>query len=74
FDNEKTWSDADIYYSGGKMAWSLWKTNWMPQAPGDHVLVARATDGEGDIQEWEEDRGWFSGVTGLHKILLHVSA
>ena len=74
FDDEKTWSDAEIYYSGGKMAWSLWKTNWMPQGPGDHVLVARATDGEGDVQEWEEDRGWFSGVTGLHKILLHVNA
>jgi DMSO/TMAO reductase YedYZ molybdopterin-dependent catalytic subunit len=74
FDNEKTWSDAEIYYSGGKMAWSLWKINWMPQLPSDHVLVARATDGEGDVQEWEEDRGWFSGVTGLHKILLHVGA
>ena len=73
FDDEKTWSDAEIYYSGGKMAWSLWKINWMPQAPGDHVVVVRATDGEGDVQEWEEDRGWFSGVTGLHKILLHVS-
>jgi hypothetical protein len=73
FDDEKTWSDAEIYYSGGKMAWSLWKTNWMPQAPGDHVLVARATDGEGDVQEWEEDRGWFSGVTGLHKIVVHVA-
>ncbi len=74
FDDEKTWSDAEIYYSGGKMAWSLWKTSWMPQAPGDHVLVARATDGEGDVQEWEEDRGWFSGATGLHKILVHVTA
>jgi DMSO/TMAO reductase YedYZ molybdopterin-dependent catalytic subunit len=73
FDDEKTWSDAEIYYSGGEMAWSLWKTNWMPQAPGDHVVVARATDGEGDVQEWEEDRGWFSGVTGLHKIVVHVA-
>jgi hypothetical protein len=33
------------------------------------VLIPTARD----VQEWEEDRGWFSGVTGLHKILLHVS-
>jgi len=36
--------------------------------------VVRATDGEGDVQEWDEDRGWFSGVTGFHKIAVHVTA
>jgi DMSO/TMAO reductase YedYZ molybdopterin-dependent catalytic subunit len=74
FDDEKSWRDADIYYNGGDLAWALWKTEWRPDNPGDYTLVVRATDGEGEIQKWEEDRGWFSGVTGLHKILVHVTA
>jgi DMSO/TMAO reductase YedYZ molybdopterin-dependent catalytic subunit len=76
FDDEKSWRDAEIYYSGGNLAWSLWKARdgWMPDALGDYVLVVRATDGQGAVQKWEEDRGWFSGVTGFHKIVVHVAA
>src|SRR6266498_10529 len=74
FDDGKSWRDAEIYYAGGDLAWSLWKTDWTPDAPGDYTLVVRATDGEGDVQEWEEDRSPFSGATGFHKILVHVAA
>jgi DMSO/TMAO reductase YedYZ molybdopterin-dependent catalytic subunit len=74
FDDGKTWNDAAIYYTGCNLAWSLWKTDWMPEQPGDYTLVVRATDGEGDVQEWEEDRSPFSGVTGFHKIVVHVTA
>ncbi len=76
FDDGETWDDADIYYSGGNLAWSLWSLHdgWMPDEPNDHTIVVRATDGEGDAQEWEEDRSPFSGVTGLHKITVHIVA
>lgn len=74
FDDGQTWSDAEIYYSGGNLAWSLWKAPWTPTATGDYALVVRATDGEGDVQEWEEDRGPFSGVSGLHRINVRVTA
>ena len=73
FDDGKSWRDAEIYYAGGDLAWSLWKTEWRPDAVGDYVLVVRATDGEGDAQEWEEDRSFFSGVTGFHKIVVRVA-
>jgi hypothetical protein len=46
----------------------------MPDKPGDHTIVVRATDGEGDVQEWESDRSPFSGVTGFHKIVVHITA
>jgi hypothetical protein len=46
----------------------------MPDEPDDYTLVVRATDGEGDVQEWEEDRSPFSGVTGFHKIVVHITA
>ncbi len=74
FDDGKSWREADIYYTGGDLAWSLWKAEWTPGAAGDYVFVVRATDGEDDVQEWEEDRSFFSGVTGFHKILVHVTA
>src|SRR5256884_3520341 len=73
FDDGKSWRDAEIYYAGGDLAWSLWKAEWTPDAAADHVFVVRATDGEGDVQEWEEDRRFFSGVTGFHKIVVHVT-
>ena len=73
-DDGKSWSDTEIYYSGGDLAWSLWKTQWTPVATGDYALLVRATDGEGDVQEWEEDRGPFSGVSGLHRINVRVTA
>jgi DMSO/TMAO reductase YedYZ molybdopterin-dependent catalytic subunit len=74
FDDGQTWGDAEIHYFGGDLAWSLWKSQWTPVVAGDYALVVRATDGEGDVQEWEEDRGPFSGVSGLHKINVRVTA
>lgn len=73
FDGE-TWNDAEIYYSGGKLGWSLWKTQWTPAAAGDYMVVVRATDGEGHVQEWKSDRGPFSGVAGLHYITVRITA
>ena len=73
FDGQ-TWNDAEIYYSGGKLGWSLWKTQWTPAAAGDYMIVVRATDGEGHVQEWKSDRGPFSGVAGLHYITVQITA
>jgi DMSO/TMAO reductase YedYZ molybdopterin-dependent catalytic subunit len=72
-DDGKTWNEAKIYYSGGDLAWSLWSYKWEPEHEGDYIVVVRATDGEGDVQEWEEERSPFSGLTGFHKILVHVA-
>lgn len=76
YDDGKTWDDADIYYAGGELAWSLWSAHggWMPNEPGDYTIIVRATDGEGEVQAWEPERSPFSGATGLHKIVVHVTA
>ena len=74
FDGGKIWNDAEIYYAGNRLAWSLWKTQWTPTALGDHMVVVRATDGEGGVQTWESDRGPFSGIAGLHYITVQVTA
>jgi DMSO/TMAO reductase YedYZ molybdopterin-dependent catalytic subunit len=76
FDDGNTWDDADIYYAGGDLAWSLWSAHdgWTPAAPGDYTVVVRATDAEGAVQDWEPDRSPFSGATGFHKIVVHIAA
>jgi len=76
FDDGESWDQADIYYAGGDQAWSLWNAHegWMPEAPGEYTIVVRATDGEGAVQEWEEDRSPYSGVTGFHKVTVYVTA
>ena len=73
-DDGETWIDAKIHYPGTRLSWALWSYDWQPDGPDDYTLVVRATDGEGEVQEWEEDRGPFSGVTGFHKIAVHVTA
>jgi DMSO/TMAO reductase YedYZ molybdopterin-dependent catalytic subunit len=73
-DDGETWTDARIYYPGTKLSWALWSYDWQPDGPDDYTLVVRATDGEGAVQEWEEDRNPFSGVTGFHKIVVRVTA
>jgi len=34
----------------------------------------RATDGECKVQELEEDRAFTSGITGFHKVIVHIVA
>jgi DMSO/TMAO reductase YedYZ molybdopterin-dependent catalytic subunit len=73
-DDGETWTDANIHYAGTKLTWALWTHDWRPDGPDDYTLVVRGTDGEGEVQEWEEDRSPYSGVTGFHKIVVHVTA
>ena len=74
FDDGKTWNESKIYYPGTKLSWALWSYDWQPNQAGDYTLVARATDGTGKVQEIDWNRSFFSGVTGFHKISVHVIA
>jgi len=73
-DGGETWDDAKIDYPGTKLTWVLWSYDWRPDEADDYTLVVRATDGEGKVQAYEEDRGWFSGVTGFHQIVVHIAS
>ncbi len=73
-DDGETWTDAKIIYPGTKLTWALWSYDWKPDSADDYTLVVRATDGEGAVQEWEEDRSPYSGATGFHKIVVHVTS
>src|SRR6478672_8414189 len=73
FDDGGTWQDAKLDYPGTKLTWALWSYVWHAPGLGNYTLVVRATDGEGAVQEWDEDRPFKSGTTGFHKIVVHVA-
>ncbi len=73
-DDGASWSDAKIDYPGTRLTWALWSHAWRPEGPRDYVLVARATNQDGQLQTWDENRPFKSGPTGFHKIAVHISA
>ncbi|HYJ06880.1 MAG TPA: molybdopterin-dependent oxidoreductase [Chthoniobacterales bacterium] len=73
FDDGGNWQEAKLDYPGTKLSWTLWSYDWRPPGPDNYTLVVRATDGEGAVQEWDEDRPFKSGTTGFHKITVYVT-
>jgi DMSO/TMAO reductase YedYZ molybdopterin-dependent catalytic subunit len=73
-DDGKNWDDAIIIYPGTKLTWALWKYDWKPAEADDYVLVVRATDGNGDVQKFEPNREFTSGITGFHRVAVHIMA
>lgn len=74
FDDGAAWQEAKLDYPGTKLTWALWSYDWRPAEPDNYTLVVRATDGEGAVQELDEDRPFKSGTTGFHKIVVYVTA
>jgi len=74
FDDGKNWVETKLDYPGTKLTWALWSCEWRPEQPGDYSLVVRATDGQDKLQEYDEHRPFKSGVTGFHKIAVHIMA
>ena len=73
FDDAATWQEAKLDYPGTKLTWALWSYDWRPAGPNNYTLVVRATDGEGVVQELDEERPFKSGTTGFHKITVYVT-
>ena len=71
-DDGNTWAEARLDYPGTRLSWALWSFDWRPP-PGDYTLVVRATNGDGQVQTWDEKRPFKSGPSGFHKIVVHVA-
>lgn len=49
-DGERSWADAVLEPPPGRHTWRRWRYAWAAPAPGRYRLVARATDGDGQVQ------------------------
>jgi sulfite oxidase len=49
-DEGRTWQAAALGADFARYAWRRWEFLWQPPAPGDYVLMSRATDSAGRTQ------------------------
>lgn len=56
-DGGQTWQQADITYNGDRWGWQLWRRSVVLPA-GEHELIARATDADGNVQPQSLNQVW----------------
>lgn len=74
-DGGATWRDARLGEAEGAYACVPWSLAWSPARPGRHELVARATDGAGNVQPLESvwnELGYGNNV--VHRVTVEVAA
>jgi DMSO/TMAO reductase YedYZ molybdopterin-dependent catalytic subunit len=54
-DGGRSWNEAALNGDATENAWRLWEFEWATPAPGNYILMARATDSRGRIQPTERD-------------------
>ncbi len=63
-DGGKTWTRAMLKPPASRLSWVLWAYEWVPQNPGQYIVYARATDGDGQLQTADVSYSYPSGATG----------
>jgi DMSO/TMAO reductase YedYZ molybdopterin-dependent catalytic subunit len=61
-DGGHTWSEAQLLDPAQRYAWRRWNLDWTTPAPGRYVLLARATDADGNVQAHAHDPNYGSYV------------
>jgi DMSO/TMAO reductase YedYZ molybdopterin-dependent catalytic subunit len=64
-DGGQRWQTARIDYPGTDLTWAFWSFDWQPSQPGDYLLVARATDRQGQVQDSQYRDTAPQGATGF---------
>jgi len=54
-DSGRLWGEATLNSEATENAWRLWGFEWQTPAPGNYILMARATDSRGRMQPMEHD-------------------
>src|SRR6266567_999807 len=71
-DGGSTWHVATLEPPLSQDTWVLWTWQWMPSLPGKYRLVARATDGTGEVQTSRMQITVPNGSTGYHQVTVEV--
>jgi DMSO/TMAO reductase YedYZ molybdopterin-dependent catalytic subunit len=70
-DGGRTWADCELEPEGGPigpLTWRRWRTSLRIDRVGDYNLVARATDGRGELQTSVVNPQLPSGATGWPQV------
>ena len=72
FDNGRTWQEAQLKNPLSNRTWALWAYEWTPPGTGSFEVIARATDGTGEVQTSNSTPTFPNGATGYAMIPLQV--
>jgi DMSO/TMAO reductase YedYZ molybdopterin-dependent catalytic subunit len=72
-DGGNSWNDATLKKPLSPYSWTLWAYEWTPITKGSHVIVVRATDGTGNLQDSVAVQPFPDGATGYHTVQVTVS-
>ncbi len=53
--DDGSWQLAMLDASNSQYSWKLFTYSWQGATPGEHILVSRATDANGQVQSTEAD-------------------
>ena len=73
FDNGRTWQAAELKKPLSNLTWALWAYEWKPSGAGEYQIVARATDGGGQVQTSAVAGTFPNGATGYVSALVQVT-
>ena len=71
-DNGTTWNQAKLDPPLSQDSWVLWTWQWMPSFTGKYTIVARATDGTGQLQTSQKQGTVPHAATGYHSVVVQV--
>ena len=71
-DGGISWNAAKLDPPLSQDTWVLWTWQWMPILPGTYTIVARATDGTGQVQTSQKQGTVPGGATGYHTVMVQL--
>ena len=71
-DNGASWQRATLKRPYSNLTWVLWELPWTP-TPGNHTIIVRAIDLEGNVQNPNPAPPLPNGSSGYHTISVSVS-
>jgi DMSO/TMAO reductase YedYZ molybdopterin-dependent catalytic subunit len=72
-DGGNTWDIAQLKTPKSPYSWVLWAYMWTPTTSGTRTIIARATDGTGQLQDSSANQPFPNGATGYNSIQVDVS-
>jgi len=72
-DSGQTWLRATLKQPLSNLTYVLWELAWQPTKAGTYIVIARAIDLAGNVQDPNEEPPLPNGSSGYHNIMVNVS-
>ena len=70
-DGGESWTDARVTVPRSGYSWTRWEWDWTAPAPGNYILMSRATNDKGETQPMEFPNKWDGMGYGNNMVFRH---